>query len=133
MRIDGQNNKKKNSNAYLCEKRKSTCVSILLIFVIKIWITLGVINSTEEKYKAYRIFRNQERLQYMYTSRCLINTSVKQKVETLKENNNSKKHFSELKCFYRKIKTQPCLSLENEADRNFRSYPEVHITRIVHG
>lgn len=59
--------------------------------------------------KIYRTFRNQERLQYMYTSRCLINTFVKQKVETLKENNNSKKHFSELKCFYRNIKTQPCL------------------------
>lgn len=50
MRIDGQNNKKKKSNAYLCEKGKSTCVSILLIFVIKIRITLSVMYSTEEKY-----------------------------------------------------------------------------------
>lgn len=50
MRIDGQNNKKNKSNAYLCEKRKSTCVSILLIFVINIGITLSVIYSTEEKY-----------------------------------------------------------------------------------
>ena len=83
--------------------------------------------------KIYRTFRKQERLQYMYTSRCLINTFVKQKVETLKENNNSKKHFSELKCLTSIEILKLNLALENEADRNFRSYPEVHITRIVHG
>ena len=66
---------------------------ILLIFVIKIWITISVIYGTEEKYTAYRIFRNQERLQYMYTSRCLINTFVEQKVATLKENNNNNQIF----------------------------------------
>lgn len=81
--------------------------------------------------KIYRTFRNQERLQYMYTSRCLINTFVKQKVATLKENNNN--NFSELKCFYKNIKTQPCLGERglSKLSLTSRSTPNSDLARVI--